>query len=261
MIDSWGRRIERASELAGQDGPGRSLLLTYGRLLGLQRACYHTLHGSAARLSGDLERDLPIVRPCAPPVLIAMGAMGPPVVAEEATRFLNGGEAAIDSMLLAGWRTPSGSPFLSRMILQPYAESLASVAVRPADRHVASGRTDVCPFCGGAPQLSTLQSPADSDGGGRQLVCAMCSTAWSFHRLRCAHCGEEDEHRLGYFHSPAFDHLRVDTCDTCRHYLKTVDLTRFGLAVPVVDEVAGAPLDLWARESGFEKIELNLVGL
>jgi formate dehydrogenase maturation protein FdhE len=33
------------------------------------------------------------------------------------------------------------------------------------------------------------------------------------------------------------------------------------VAVPVVDEVAGASLDLWALERGYQKIELNLVGL
>jgi FdhE protein len=80
-------------------------------------------------------------------------------------------------------------------------------------------------------------------------------------RVLCPHCGEDDERRLCYYHSPAFDHLRVDACETCRHYLKTVDLTRSGLAVPLVDEVAGAPLDLWAAEQGYQKIELNLVGL
>jgi FdhE protein len=84
---------------------------------------------------------------------------------------------------------------------------------------------------------------------------------WPFRRVLCAQCGEEDEHRLGYYHSPAFDHLRVDACDTCRHYLKSVDLSRLGIAVPVVDEVAGAPLDLWALEHDYQKIELNLVGL
>jgi FdhE protein len=92
-------------------------------------------------------------------------------------------------------------------------------------------------------------------------LCATCLTTWPFRRVLCAYCGQEDEHKLGYFHSPQYDHLRVDACDTCRHYLKTIDLTRLGVAVPLVDEVAGAALDLWAREQGYEKIELNLVGL
>jgi formate dehydrogenase maturation protein FdhE len=40
-----------------------------------------------------------------------------------------------------------------------------------------------------------------------------------------------------------------------------VDLTRLGHAQPLVDEVAAAPLDLWAVEHGYTKIALNLIGL
>ncbi len=108
--------------------------------------------------------------------------------------------------------------------------------------------------------LDAAPAGAASDGGGRRLLCATCLTAWPFRRLRCAYCGEEDEHKLSYFRGEA-DHLRVEACESCRRYVKTVDLTRLGLAVPIVDEVAGAPLDLWAREHGYDKIELNLLGL
>jgi FdhE protein len=72
---------------------------------------------------------------------------------------------------------------------------------------------------------------------------------------------EEHPAKLSYFHSPHYDHIRVEGCETCKHYIKSVDLTRLGLAVPLVDEVAAAPLDLWAREHGYTKIELNLIGL
>jgi FdhE protein len=53
----------------------------------------------------------------------------------------------------------------------------------------------------------------------------------------------------------------VECCDHCKRYLKTVDLTKSGLADPVVDELASIPLDLWARERGYEKVELNLMQL
>jgi formate dehydrogenase maturation protein FdhE len=33
-----------------------------------------------------------------------------------------------------------------------------------------------------------------------------------------------------------------------------------GLAVPLVDEVASVPLDLWAAEHGYKKLEANLMG-
>jgi len=60
---------------------------------------------------------------------------------------------------------------------------------------------------------------------------------------------------------PPFEHVRIDACESCGRYAKTIDLGRLRLAVPLVDEVAAAPLDVWARQQGYEKIELNLVGL
>jgi FdhE protein len=260
MAESWQRRIDRAAHLAEQDEAARPLLLAYGELLALQRDCYETMHRSADSLTGSLDRDLPAVRSCASPMLAALAAAGPARLADEARRMLDGGSAAVDAALRAGWHAPSGQQFFAKAALQPYAQCLTAIDARPIDRDL-SPRTCACPFCGGVPQLSILQSVGDGDGGGRQLLCATCFTAWPFGRVRCPHCGEEDEHRLGYYHAPLFDHLRVDVCETCRRYLKTVDLTRLGIAVPVVDEVAGASLDLWARDQGYEKIELNLVGL
>ena len=257
--DSWTRRIDRAADLAESDRAARPLLLAYGRLLGLQRDSAAMLERDAARLTGSLATDLTFVRPSVAPILAAVMASGPPRLAEEA-RQLRDHVDSIDSLLLAEWRTPERPQFFAKVILQPYAEHLAAAGVRPLDRETASSGS-TCPFCGGLPQVSVLQASPDGDGGGRHLLCATCSTTWPIRRVLCPRCGEEDEHRLCYFHSPAFDHLRVDACDSCRHYLKTIDLTRLGVAVPVVDEVAGAPLDLWAMEQGYEKIELNLVGL
>jgi hypothetical protein len=54
---------------------------------------------------------------------------------------------------------------------------------------------------------------------------------------------------------------RVEACDSCKHYIKGVDLIRLGFAAPLVDEIDAALLDLWAREHGYKKIELNLVGV
>lgn len=260
MRESWQRRIDRAFSLADADDAGRPLLMAYGELLRLQRDCDETLSRTGNRVTGSLEHDLPVLRVCVRPMLESVATIGPAPVAEEARRILAEAEPAIDALLLMAWRAPSGHRFFPKILLQPYAQCLASMGRRPTDRNLAPGES-VCPFCGGAPQLAILVSAGNGDGGGRQLVCATCFTAWPFGRILCAQCGEADEHRLGYFRSPAFEHLRIDACDTCMHYLKTVDLTRQGNAVPLVDEVAGAPLDLWARDRGYRKIELNLVGL
>jgi len=259
MRDSWARRVERAAHLAERDEAARPLLTAYGRLLALQRDCSATIGRAVARLTGNLESDRAYVRACVPPILSAMIEAGPPRLAEEARRIGEQSDSAIDAILLDAWREPSHPHFFAKVILQPYAEHLAAAGRRPIDRTPGPGQA--CPFCSGPAQLSILERAANGDGGGRQLQCATCFTMWPVRRLCCPHCGEEDERRLGYFHSPAYDHLRIDACETCRHYLKTVDLTRLGLAVPVVDEVAAAPLDLWAAEQGYQKIELNLVGL
>jgi len=61
-------------------------------------------------------------------------------------------------------------------------------------------------------------------------------------------------------HRAVFPHMRIEGCDTCRRYVLSVDLAADASAVPVVDEMAAIPLDLYAREQGFAKITTNLMG-
>jgi len=259
MCDSWERRIDRAADLAARDDGSGPLLGAYTRLLVLQRDCYASLATHAPSLSGSLERDLATVGACVQRILEDLAISGPPPLAEHARHLIDSGSAAVHSMLISGWRTPSTEQFFVKVMLQPYAELLAAHRRRPLDRDL-SRADNGCPFCGGAPQVSILQPVSETDGG-RSLQCGTCLTTWPFRRIVCVRCGEEDEPKLGYFRSPAYDHVRVDTCESCGHYMKSVDLTRLGLAVPIVDEVASAPLDWWARERGYEKIALNLIGL
>jgi len=260
LKDSWSRRVARARQLAQGGGPAAALLSSYADLLALQHASFESFQKAGAP-SGSLERDLPLVRAQVPALLRAVAEKGPERLAKEATELLqDGAGGAIEQLLLAYWHTPSDQHFFGKAALQPYASWLAESGVGPIDRRITRA-DNRCPFCGGRPQLSILGAANETDGGGRQLLCATCLTVWPFRRVVCVYCGEEDERRTGYFHTPAFDHLRLDACESCKHYLKTVDLTKSGLAVPLVDEVAGAPLDLWARERGYEKIELNLLGL
>ncbi len=53
----------------------------------------------------------------------------------------------------------------------------------------------------------------------------------------------------------------MDACETCKTYIKAVDLTKNGLAVPVVDELASVPLTLWAQEHGYTKLQPNLMAV
>jgi FdhE protein len=245
--------------LALGDDAVRPLLEFYARLLELQKNVEERL--TAGTPTGTLQDDLVLVRPGVAAFLDAIVGTGPELLAQQARQLIDGPERAIDDLLMACWHRPSDTQFFAKAILQPYARLLADARTTPTDRQLTM-TDNRCPFCGGVPQLSVLHGPGGPlQGGGRSLVCATCLTVWPFRRVLCAYCGEEDERKLAYFQSPDLDHVRIDACDTCHRYLKAVDLTRLGLAVPLVDEVAGAPLDIWAREQGYEKIELNLVGL
>lgn len=259
--DTWPGRVQRAADLAAIEAPSRALLLFYAALLRAQRDLYDRLCARSGWL-GTPERDVAPFRTQVASLLDTVVGAGPEPLAIEAQQLLEGADADLWNMLLQCWQAPSDRQFFAKAILQPYTQCLRERGVAPAGRR--HPRVDnVCPFCGGAPQLSLLRGAGDPtlEGGARALQCASCLNVWPFRRALCPQCGEDDERRLGYFSSPAFDHLRLETCDGCKHYLKCVDLTRLGVAVPLVDEIAGAPLDVWAAEHGYTKIELNLVGL
>ena len=101
----------------------------------------------------------------------------------------------------------------------------------------------------------------EGEGAKRFLMCAECFAEWEFLRVKCPACGEEDKEKLPVYTAEQFPHVRVEACDTCRSYLKAIDLTKNGLAVPEVDEIASAALDVWAKEQGYRKTCPNLFGI
>jgi len=115
-----------------------------------------------------------------------------------------------------------------------------------------------CPFCAEQP-VAAVRRP-EGAGGKRHLLCALCFTEWEFRRLLCPNCGEQDQDKLPVYTTNEFPHIRVEACDSCKHYIKSVDLTVDGLAVPEVDELAAIPLDLWATENDYVKLTPNLLG-
>jgi formate dehydrogenase maturation protein FdhE len=261
MSTFWNKQIERANHLAAESSGSKELLTFYAQLLRAQAEIYESFrHRKNWLPSGDLEADLLVVRSSITGLLESVALHGPTSLASEAQILLAESDTITDK-LLEYWRSPSDTQFFAKSILQPYALWLAETRTTPIGRELASGER-TCPFCGGRPQLSFLQAKESSaESGNRDLLCSTCLCSWEFRRVVCANCGEERPAKLGYFHSPEFDHIRIEACDSCKHYLKGIDLTRLGLAVPLVDEIYGAPLDLWAREHGYTKIELNLVGV
>src|SRR5262249_46136302 len=136
--------------------------------------------------------------------------------------------------LLAWWHgeTSSAEDYLSRAFLRPYAEVLARLGVRPG-RLLEPGR---CPTCGGLPWVAARRAESEADGARRWLGCALCGGEWSFSRIRCPGCGEEGAARLPSFRTETHPTVRIEACEACGRYVKSLDLTVDGRVVPEVDD-------------------------
>ena len=146
--------------------------------------------------------------------------------------------------------------FVCAALIQPLAECLAREW--PASRYTSDAPA-LCPVCGALPVVGALRE--EGQGAKRTLICSFCLTERDYMRLLCPSCGEKGFDSLPVFTAEQFEYVRVDACDSCRTYLKVVDLTKDGLAIPVVDDMATVALDLWARERGYKRLRLNVLGL
>ena len=260
---AWTKRMDRASELAEHNPWAREVLAFYSRILQFQSEVYERTRvpdRTASAEKGRLRRSLNLDEAARrfPDLAAIVQKNGPPKLAEEASRLRQLSGPQSRSMLehwLAQIDLPEDSrSFFARVLLQPQAERLAQAGGVGLEQ-VAGNR---CPYCQSDPQLAVIRP--EGDGGKRLLLCSLCQSEWEFHRILCPACGEVHNEKLPRYSAEGISAVRVEACDVCKSYLKSVDMTVDGLAVSVVDEVATAPLDLWATEQGYRKIHLNLMG-
>jgi FdhE protein len=246
-MSKWDRRIERADELAAKHPFAAEALSFYARIAGFQKSLYAGLGNGRGSLRGELE--LSILLPWFAPFLSLIESIAPPPLARSAA----GMRSAVLQEFWAGGELTDAETLIAWTFLQPYAENLAD-QVAPAETQTA-----LCPLCSSKPQVGVLRPLGD--GAKRSLICSLCATEWDYRRIVCPACGEENVNKLPVYVAEELGHVRVEACDTCHHYIKTIDLTKDGRAVPVVDELAAIPLSLWAAENRYTKVSPNLLGL
>jgi formate dehydrogenase maturation protein FdhE len=262
---AWDQRITRAEELAEVFPFAAEVLGFYLTVARFQKALYGYIRQvnekSPPRQSFHDSLDLTILLPRFSGFLNTVGDAAPVRLADCAKQFSGESEARWKELLCTFWRRiepqnlPYAQAFFARAFLQPYAEF---VALRLPSRPLHSD-TAVCPICYSEPVMGVLRE--EQLGARRSFICSLCAYEWSFPRAVCPSCGEHRNEALAVFTSENFEHVRVEACDTCNCYIKTVDLTRNGLAVPVVDELATLPLTLWAQEHGYIKLQPNLLAV
>jgi formate dehydrogenase maturation protein FdhE len=258
---AFARRAARAEALAGASPAAEEPLRFAAGLYDAQARLAAAIEGLHAerRLCGRLGEDADrLFDPCRDLLRFA-SARGPSLLAGQARGRAGEDLAVFRARLLAWWQGGLGSreDYLSRAILRPYVEVLAAERVAPDRLH----RPGHCPFCGGAPWIGARRPEPDGDGARRLLGCALCGGEWRVNRIRCPCCGEEDPEKLPSFQTEAHPTARIEACETCRRYVKSIDLTADARPVPEVDDLLSLGLDLWAGDEGYTRIEPGLAGL
>jgi FdhE protein len=269
----YGARIQRAEYLASKHTFAAEVLHFYARLAEFQKTFYaeikrdiarqlasrppRSLRGPMPSGDGDLllarfQSFLSLIKQAAPPPLAAAAQQISELDAPSKLSLLDAywDVGGTNDQLIGAF-----AQFVPRAVAQPLAELLA---VRTAAPPVAADTQHSCPLCGGQPLLGVLRPEGDS--GKRRMMCSFCLQEWDFRRIYCHACGEDDEKKLPVYVAEQFPHVRVEACDTCKVYLRTIDLTKDGHAVPLVDDLAAIPLSLWAQEHNYIRLQPNLLG-
>ena len=108
-----------------------------------------------------------------------------------------------------------------------------------------------CPVCGAWPSLAEMRGIQRE----RRMRCGCCSGDWMLPVLRCAFCNEIDHKQLGFLLTEEGEpQVRVETCSTCRGYLKTFStLSALPFTTLATRDLATVALDLAARDRGYSR--------
>lgn len=280
----WDSRIKRSKALAGRFPSARDTLAFYQEILIFQKQLYEELkeRRSASSLYRKRKKgramqyklDSYICQEAisasfpASPSLLSIARGGPEYLAGLAKEVSCWDRAAwlaaLDDCKWSLREQPLS--FFPKVLIQPYLQlfiewdkELQEVLGDHEQKEDEELIGESCPFCEFRPQLAYLY-PVEK-ASPRFLVCSLCNGEWPCIRLSCPCCRESDKRKLSYFVAQECPSVRLDVCDTCGKYIKTIDMGIDPEAVPVVDELATITLDIWVKQRGYKKLELNIAGI
>jgi FdhE protein len=257
----WQGRIRRAENLAAHHRFAGQILTFYIQTARFQQDFYQRVEVASASRDRFSPADLglPELLSSFPAFLRLVQEKAPARLAGVAHELRGSRPDSCSDLFSRCWTNADvpadPAEFIALAFLQPYAEFIRS----RFPLRLAGYTHSLCPFCSRKPGLGVLRQMGE--GARRNLLCGFCLCEWEFRRIVCPGCDENDHARLPVYTADEFPHIRVECCDTCHTYLKSIDLSRNGLADPLVDELASVPLDLWAQERGYTKLRPNLLGI
>jgi FdhE protein len=159
----------------------------------------------------------------------------------------NSDEAFIDAIAMNEGLNQAVLKFLLHMSTLPSLSAFADQIRTSLD--TKNWLRGYCPVCGSLPLISTLRGD-----GQRFLLCSFCGFEWQSERLKCAFCDNTDHQTLRYFYAEGDESCRIDLCEKCRKYIKTIDIRRFDTEPDLnLEDITTMHLDILATEQGFQR--------
>jgi len=161
--------------------------------------------------------------------------------------FIKNDKAFFDTFAERVPQAPRTLAFLAQSSLTPSIMTLASELAKnlPPER---SWNHATCPVCGSLAFHSSFRTKE----GVRVNSCSFCRADYSTFRLQCAFCEERDSRKMPYYTSDDEPGYRLETCETCKGYIKFTDFREFDRpSLPALDDLESLTLDILAARKGF----------
>ncbi|MCP4136123.1 MAG: formate dehydrogenase accessory protein FdhE [bacterium] len=109
--------------------------------------------------------------------------------------------------------------------LKPYFINLREQTYDPEVNpvNISDWHEPTCLFCGYYPDMSKI---IEGKENVRVLHCGFCENEWQTRRLGCTVCKNVDHNTLGYYTYEDDPIYRVDYCDECKGYIKTLKIPK-----------------------------------
>jgi FdhE protein len=137
--------------------------------------------------------------------------------------------------------------FLIQTSIRPSIE--AGVEQLRSELNSETWQKGYCPICGSLPSLGLLKEKV----GKRYLLCSYCGYQWRMDRIFCPFCENKEQESLRYFFGEGEETHRIDLCDQCHQYIKTIDTRNLQESDPVLEDLATLHLDILASQKGYKR--------
>lgn len=162
------------------------------------------------------------------------------------TAFIEGDESFFDSIETEYEIDKQVLGFLAYNALQPSLSSFSEMISESLDKD-SEWDKGYCPVCGSMPELSLFE-----ENGKRFLICGFCNHKWASKRMYCPFCENTDHETLRYYSIDNEEEYRVDVCDKCKKYIKTVDVKKTARTIYPPLEIRSTPyINLKFEKMGF----------